>query len=51
LEKKWLAEFITTPEFKARNEETLLKGGHRGRRISTINGQAQSFVVSIICII
>ena len=50
LEKKWLAEFIKTSEFKARNGGTLLKDAHRGRRMST-NGQAQSFVVSKILLL
>lgn len=46
LEKKWLAEFINTPEFKARNHGgSLQKDAHRGRRVSSY-GQLQPFNVS-----
>lgn len=47
LEKKWLAEFIASPEFISRNGGSLLKDAKRGRRVS-VNGQSQSFIVRFI---
>lgn len=44
LEKKWLAEFITTPDFISRNGGSLFKDGLKIKRTST-HSQSQLFCV------